>query len=133
MRTLSLLLLIFTMSLASNTRSDDSGPVAVDPSIALTEKQVKELETLTIKGDATAAFRLYLHHTIALQQEAAGRKWLDKAAELGHPIAQYNLARIYLDDPKKRDLEKALIWLKKAAAQGVEEAKSELQRLNKLK
>lgn len=112
--------------------ADEGTPIAVDPSIVLTQKQTTDLKAMVAKGDATAAFRLYLHYTIALQDEAEGEKWLIQAANLGHPTAQYNLARIYLDDPKRRDMEKAVMWLRKSGAQGFKKAADELQRIQQL-
>ena len=47
------------------------------------------------------------------------RKWYQKAAELGHADAQYNLALYYIVDNNYTEAAK---WLKKAAEQGHKEA-----------
>lgn len=55
-----------------------------------------------------------------MKDEIEAVKWYQKAAELGLASSQYNLGVLYLDGRKNvpADKSKALLWLKKAAAQG---------------
>ena len=57
--------------------------------------------------------------------------WYRKAAEQGHPNAQFNLGVIYAKGRGiDRNTEEARIWYKKAADQGDENAERALQRLS---
>jgi hypothetical protein len=56
--------------------------------------------------------------------------WYLKAAEQGHPNAQYNLGVIYAKGRGiKPDIEEAKKWYRKAAEQGDENAQTALDRL----
>ena len=50
-------------------------------------------------------------------------KWFRKAAELGHPKAQYNLGVCYANGiGVQKDMKEAVRWFRKAAEQGIAEA-----------
>jgi TPR repeat protein len=53
------------------------------------------------------------------QDQKQAAFWYEKAAEQGHPEAQYNLARLYATGQGvTRDQEQALRWVRAAASQG---------------
>ena len=81
-------------------------------------------------GDATAAFRVSLHY-LSLENQQEREYWLQRAAELGHPIALYTLWFNLRNSPVCADRLTALAWLEKAAAQGEPDAKSELDGFRK--
>lgn len=59
-------------------------------------------------------------------------KWYREAAEVGYSYAQYNLGVLYLrGHGVKRDIDEAIFWLEIAALQGVAQAQSELDKINK--
>ena len=54
---------------------------------------------------------------------AAAARWCRKAAEQGHPLAQYNLARLLRKgEGVAKDQAEAVVWLRKASEQGLAEA-----------
>jgi TPR repeat protein len=84
-----------------------------------------ELLARTGEGDGEAAHRLSLHYA-AIDDRARADRWLRTAAELGEPVAQYNLwftLREHQDCGARRE---AQAWLQRAADQGYEAARSEL-------
>jgi TPR repeat protein len=59
-------------------------------------------------------------------------KWYREAAEVGYAFAQYNLGKLYQQgNGVKKDIDEAIFWLQIAALQGVEQAQSELEKINK--
>lgn len=81
-------------------------------------------------GDATAAFRISLHY-LSLENQQQREYWLLRAAELGHPIALYNLWFNLRNSPICADRLAALAWLEKAAAQGEPDTKRKLDDFRK--
>lgn len=81
-------------------------------------------------GDPNAAFRVYLHY-ISAENQHERAIWLQRAAELGHPTAQYNLWFDLRESPLCTDRALALSWLEKSAAQGVALAKGKLDAFRK--
>ena len=81
-------------------------------------------------GSSDACHRLALAHDYGeLEQKKDASKTLEyysKAATLGHPHSQYNLALI---EAKNGDLKASKLLLKKAASQGLQEAKTALEKL----
>lgn len=55
-----------------------------------------------------------------------GVEWTRRAAEQGHPFAQYSLGNFYRHDTRQRNEEEARIWYQKAADQGYIEAQYSL-------
>ena len=88
----------------------------------------RQMLKLAEEGDIEAQNRVgalygnWLHGT---PDKAISRKWFQKAAELGHPEAQYNYSRYVMSgkNPSKKESEK---WLYQAAIQGSENAAAAL-------
>jgi len=60
--------------------------------------------------------------------------WFTKAAELGHPTSQFNLALHYENGRGvKKDIDKAIYWYEKAAENGDEDAPEAIESLKKKK
>ena len=55
--------------------------------------------------------------------------WYEKAAEHGHPKAQYSLGVMYLYEKGIKDREKGIYWLEKSAESGNEYAIEELKEI----
>ncbi len=82
-------------------------------------------------GDAAAQLELaqmYMYGKGTKQDEAEARKWCEKAALKGLPVAQRIYGTMLRDayGSQFRDIVKAREWLTKAAEQGDVEAKTEL-------
>lgn len=68
-------------------------------------------------GDANAAFRVAWHYASA--EDATQRAhWRRRAAQLGHPVAQYNLWFELRSAPDCASRLEAMRWLDESAAQG---------------
>lgn len=81
------------------------------------------LQTLSEKakaGDAESAFKIYQYYTFSNLDISLSNHWLEMAAKLGHPVAQYNLAVLF---EQKDDKENATLWGKKAFLNGNAKAK----------
>lgn len=82
-------------------------------------------------GDAQAQLELaqmYMHGKGTKQSETEARKWCEKAAAKGLPVAQRIYGTMLRDayGAEVRDIPKAREWLTKAAEQGDAQAKAEL-------
>ena len=90
------------------------------------------LKTITAKaeqGDSEAQFGLGLMFSSIgeAQDYAAAAQWYLKAAQLDHPLAQFNLAQMYAKGQGvERNDQEALVWMRKAADQGDAGAQFEL-------
>lgn len=74
---------------------------------------------------------MLLHGVGADRDEAAARGWFEKAAQLGNPHAQYQLAKIILADPSSgpEQTARTLEWLTRAAEAGQDCAQYALGKL----
>lgn len=93
-------------------------------------ESAKLMRPLAEKGNAYAAFALGLMEArgdLGEPNYARARTWWEKAAEAGHPEAEYNLGLAYHRgvqdggdgrDPSKRDFATATKWWEKAAEHG---------------
>jgi TPR repeat protein len=94
-------------------------PITPALSFRLTEEQVNEFSQSAGKGDADAAFKLYLHFTLSISDSEKSRYWLRASAKNGHRIAQYNLAVSLYQEEKFKE---ALFWAEMAKRNGYEDA-----------
>lgn len=103
----------------------------------LSDDERSKLETKSINGDAEAAFRLYKYYSFSNYDADEQMRYLAIAASHNNIMAEYAYG-IFLsckNGPysKYYDLNKAIYWMKLAAAHGHTEAKTELLRLEELK
>jgi TPR repeat protein len=63
-----------------------------------TSQKMVELKNKALEGDSESAFKLSVVLSVSGKKEA-GSQWLKIASDLGHPVAQYNLALDLLNDP----------------------------------
>jgi hypothetical protein len=90
------------------------------------DSKLSQLMQQADEGDAEAAFRISLHFSSA-DNPQKHESWTRRAAQLGHPIAQYNVWFSLHESATCPDQVEALAWLEKSAAQGVREATERLQ------
>lgn len=57
--------------------------------------------------------------------------WIDVAAENGHPVAEYNRAKLLLQDEKPQSKKRAIFWLKRSSSHGFSEATTLLKQIGK--
>ena len=81
----------------------------------LSDEEIHILEENATNGDKNSAFKLYQYHMFVSLDQDLEFKWLEIAAENGHPIAQSNLADLFFTQDNK---EKAIFWAKKAHRNG---------------
>ncbi|EGJ2442623.1 sel1 repeat family protein [Salmonella enterica] len=103
----------------------------------LSDDERSKLETKSINGDAEAAFRLYKYYSFSNYDADEQMRYLAIAASHNNIMVEYAYG-IFLsckNGPysKYYDLNKAIYWMKLAAAHGHTEAKTELLRLEELK
>lgn len=76
---------------------------------------------LVEKGDIPSMYGLSIVHMSSENIEHA-LYWLNKSAEEGYPMAQYDLGQTYCDgDLVEKDMHKCAYWIKKARDNGYEE------------
>ena len=111
------MLLIKFDSVFSNNRSEImSNSVSTGSIYSLNEKEINLLIKEADKGNKDAAYKLYEYYSLSALNDELAYKWLLKAAQAEHPIAQYNLAIFLLQKDQKSD---AAFWAKKAYGNGV--------------
>lgn len=104
-------------SVFSNDRNKQmSNPVSTGNIYSLSQNEIDFLIKKANQGNKDAAFKLYEYYSLSALNDQLAHKWLLKAAQDGHPIAQYNLAVFLLQKGKKSD---AAFWAKKAYGNGV--------------
>ena len=114
-----------------NQKQQSEMRATADKKAAAAASGVDELTSLTIKGNAAAAFRLaimYVQGDGVAEDRAKSIEWLRNAAELGSAVAQSELGRMYRDgdDVTAKDSVQALKWFRLAAEQGYADAQSAL-------
>lgn len=94
--------------------------------LLLSKTEVDELTEKALRGDKNAAYKVYDYYHSVERNDDNWIKWLEVAAKNGHAEAQYiHGARLINADKKK-----AIYWLRKAADQGHEGARSTLKERN---
>jgi TPR repeat protein len=77
----------------------------------LESKELLSLKSDANDGNKNAAFRVSQFYTFTEKNEKEEIYWLTRAAKLGHPTAQYNLAYLLTHRKSIRDLDAAEMWL----------------------
>jgi hypothetical protein len=101
-------------------------PTCVSCGYLLQEPELSQKKILASDRDKDAAFRVYLHY-VSAENRAESAAWLQRAAELGHPTAQYNMWFELRESENCGDRATALSWLERSAAQGDTSANSEIK------
>ena len=83
----------------------------------LDEAQLAQSLAQAKSGNPDAAFRVAAHYSSAENRQEQDR-WEHRAAELGHPVAQYNQWSQLRDSASCADRKMALAWLERSAKQG---------------
>ena len=77
---------------------------------------------LVKNGDAASKYGLAIVY-MSLENTEHSLYWLNKSAEEGYPMAQYDLGQTYCDgDLVEKDMHKCAYWIKKAKDNGYEES-----------
>jgi hypothetical protein len=107
-----------------------SDAIAVSDGFLLRGVALSSVMTDAEKGDKQATFRLSMHFLASGDRERY-LAWLEKAAMLEHPVAQYNM---WFEKSKSDDcnaMRIAVYWLEKSAANGFDTAKGLLDEYRK--
>jgi TonB family protein len=79
----------------------------------------RELLHSAKEGDASALYSIAKMQAADSEMQSAGIRLLMSLAEVGHPLAQYDIAARYEEgDGMKKNIEQAEVWYAKAALQG---------------
>jgi hypothetical protein len=102
-------------------------PTAVSDVQLLRGDALAEVKRRAEQGDRDAAFRLAGHYMSAEDREQEAR-WMEQAAKLGHPVAQYNVWFDLSGSTDCRVMRQALQWIEASAAGGFEDAVKQVDR-----
>lgn len=81
-------------------------------------------------GSADGAFKVAQYYFKVDPVEY--KYWIDVAAENGHPVAEYNRAKLLLEDKRRpQSKQRAIFWLKKSSSHGFSEATLLLKEIDK--
>ena len=96
---------------------------------AAEEAEAEEISERTDTSDPQETGEAQYRQALQLSksQDPAARTLFEQAARLGHPKAQFSLARLF---DREGDRENALFWFRMAAEQGHEMAQSTLFRID---
>ena len=94
----------------------------------LSEQTLPKFKQVAMRGSPNAAYKLYEHYTSPHSEPKERLFWATIAAQNGHPKAPYVLGKLMLKSDQPSDQERAIFWLKKAAAAGDKDAIRLLQR-----
>ncbi|HWA63302.1 MAG TPA: hypothetical protein VG939_18140 [Caulobacteraceae bacterium] len=97
----------------------------------LSQVEVGELVKRAARGDGGAAFRLSLYWRICHGNHARELYWLNVGARNGNASAEYNLGFDLARSGDAAQEARAIHWLKKAKAAGVEQAGELLRELER--
>lgn len=118
-------LLAYLVLLLTSMTSLHAVPAAGD------DAEVAALKAFAAKGDVSAQFNLGNAYRLGRGSLAANpveaAKWYRKAAEQGHPYAQFSLGLALSNgDGVKKDLVEAISWYRKSAEGGADKAQFNL-------
>lgn len=106
---------------------DKAVPISTGSTFFVSSDELPKLADAANNGDLDAAVRLYKHFRFSKLDTENAINWLQKAAELGDKVSQYNLAYYYLQND---NIELARHWALTAMANGVTEASELLEEIN---
>ena len=108
---------------------------AITPGMSfnLTKEELLKFQKKSQDGDAEASKKLWLFYDFAVRDRVKAAEWLEKAAEQGLTVAQYNLAvGLSRRGSPQYDLQKAKYWATMAANKGEKMALRLLQEIKQL-
>jgi TPR repeat protein len=123
----------FLFSSCSSSGVPSNGLIRGNRTFDLQPSEEKALVQSANAGDAEAAHRLFLYHSFSTHDSESAKVWLQKSAELGHPLAEYELGASLVRSGKSGDLENGVQWLRKASTVGVKEAAELLREIDRAK
>ena len=116
-----LVALIFVGVNKSRKNSENINAISSGSTYWLSQASLVSMKDLSSKGDKNAAFSIYKYYTFSEYNANLSFFWLQRSAELQHPIATFNLAEKYREIG---DIEKSKKWAKIAVELGIQDAKS---------
>lgn len=126
-----LVLLLFCAGNGFAGQSKTDQPINLNQSLVVTESQRAALEMEAARGSGEAASKLFLFYGFVALNPAEERRWTLIGAENGDAASQYNMYQDLSDSDSRFDRERALFWLRKAAASGDADARKELKKVER--
>ncbi len=131
--TITSILLIFIAVQSKVIAQNDyiNKPVFLNAGFDIPKDELLILERKSFAGNAESAFRLSRYYAMANVNKSEELYWTTIAAENGSPFGEYNLGfnLIYSNNTDEINKLRAIFWLKKAQAHGVELATSLLKEI----
>lgn len=95
MRYIFILFILITMTNIANSDQSSGSIYHLNPNEILNLKKKAEI-------DSKASYRLYEYYTLSEYNEEESMTWLEKAALLGHELAQFNYVKHFYDNGNKK-------------------------------
>lgn len=95
MRYIFILFMLITMTNIANSDQSSGSIYHLNPNEILNLKKKAEV-------DSKASYRLYEYYTLSEYNEEESMTWLEKAALLGHELAQFNYVKHFMTTETKR-------------------------------
>jgi len=95
MRYIFILFILITMTNIANSDQSSGSIYHLNPNEIL--NLIKNAEI-----DSKASYRLYEYYTLSEYNEEESMTWLEKAALLGHELAQFNYVKHFYDNGNKK-------------------------------
>ncbi len=95
MRCIFILFILIAMTNIANSDKSSGSIYHLNPNEILNLKKKAEI-------DSKASYRLYEYYTLSEYNEEESMTWLEKAALLGHELAQFNYVKHFYDNGNKK-------------------------------
>jgi len=103
---------------AAMAQQESGQPVIGVQGVALDAASIDRLSREALDGSGEAARRILLHYLVAQANFKEATYWAIIAAENGDVVGEYSAGFLLKDDPDPRNQQRALFWLRRAAAHG---------------
>jgi len=128
-KALSVVFMLVVLSAFGSIAMAGEQPAMLNADLSLTAEELERLPREAMEGSGEAGLRLFSFYQFLNYDRDESLFWLRLAAEHGSPKAQYNVGQFYKESKNPKDVQKAKLWLQRAADQGYTQAAEALKRL----
>ena len=105
--------------------------IIANDDLSLSENEIIELSEKAINGDGESAYSIASYFLFIKYDTKEAEKWLKLGADNNNVKCQYNYATLLLELNEKQNYEQAVYYLQLAANNGLETAKTKIEKLGK--